>query len=420
MSSHTTTLPKCFCGRTYPSPIDLEEHRRARGHFPSHVCRSLCKHPPVPTAETKPQHCGCCGKLCERQDILEDHRIATGHCFCPDCNLAFKSQNALETHRRTEMHASEFICCDCDISFRDIHALNAHMASRAHRKPLPQKLPVNAEKSTAVTIGERTCKKCERTFSSPQALQQHSQSVKHKPLSALKCPVGTNCRGNFTSPSALLHHLESGSCQSGMNRDEIYRMVQLSDQDHTIHSPIVPGSLISPERPARRPSLSSEISVDFSDNDSEWSLLTPSLSQGSVGESWVQLSLLEGSQISAEDSLSIMSMDGFQHRCPLCPDKSKSFATIQGLQQHMDSPVHSAKVFHCPNIVLRNPLSMVKKGEVNDKHFSTLSGLAQHLESGACRGGKETFLYCINIIQRHLEQVGYGGTRLLLSDSSVA
>jgi hypothetical protein len=114
------------------------------------------------------------------------------------------------------------------------------MASRVHRKPLQQRSHGNTRKATQATMvsaDDQTCKRCRRTFSSFQSLQQQLESIKHKPLSALHCPIGEGCRGEFSAPSALLHHLENGKCCSGMDRDDIYDIVQLYDKDRTIHSP---------------------------------------------------------------------------------------------------------------------------------------------------------------------------------------
>lgn len=404
---------ECFCGRTYTHAIDLEEHRRARGHFPSHVCRNSCKHPPVAQYDFAIRKCGYCGKLCERLDILEDHRIATGHCFCSECDLPFESQSAWRAHREVELHASEYRCCNCNISFEDIHALNAHMASRAHRKPLQQKPHGNARKAGQVTmasVDDQTCKRCQRTFSSSQSLQQHCESVKHKPLSALRCPVGEGCRGKFSAPSALLHHLESGRCCSGMDRDDIYDIVQLYDKDRTIHSlpTLTPSSSthLSAYRLSPQPGTPTA-SLDSADG---WSLITPTHSWESADGSLVDGSLLG-------DSLLSLDKTEPKIRCPLCPRKRRAFATVQALQQHMISPAHCDKVYHCPSNLLPVDSSRVRIKRGKEKRFTTLSGLAQHLDSGACYGGKQTFLHCIEFIQRHLGQWGPGGMRLLLSDS---
>ncbi|EOA82624.1 uncharacterized protein SETTUDRAFT_52074, partial [Exserohilum turcica Et28A] len=392
-------LLQCFCGRTYTYAIDLDEHRRARGHFPSHVCTSSCRHPLLVQYDYITRKCGCCGKLCERLDILEDHRITTGHCFCSECDLPFESQSAWKSHCKAELHASEYRCCNCDISFKDIHALNAHMASRAHRKPLQQK-PYS------------TCKICRRMFPSLQSLQQHCESIKHKPFSALSCPVGDGCKGKFSAPSALLHHLESGKCCSGMDRDDIYDMIQLYDKDCTIHTLPTPtpssatyfSTNYLPPYPGR--------SITSHDSSDGWSLVTPIHSQGSLEGSLVDWSPLEDSLLSLGRRY-VVDKIGSELRCPLCPKKRKSFGTMQALQQHMISPVHCDKVYLCPSNVLSFGLGRSEIKQGRRKQFTTLSGLAQHLESGACHGGKQTFLCCIEFIQQHLEEWGFGEMRLL-------
>lgn len=203
MALRSADLLECFCGRRYTYAIDLEEHRRARGHFPSHVCRDDCKHPPMVPHDGTIRECDCCGKTCERLDILEDHCVATGHLSCSEFKIPFQSQSA-------------------------------------HRKPLQQKSPGSAREArnaTAASAKDQACTRCRRAFPSFQSLQQHRESVKHKPLSALCCPVEEGCTGTFRAPSALLHHLESGGCCSAMDRDGIYDIIQLYDKGRTIHSP---------------------------------------------------------------------------------------------------------------------------------------------------------------------------------------
>jgi len=414
MSSFLSTPLKCFCGRTYTWPIDLEEHRRARGHFPSHVCGKYCKHPLVFEAKVKAHKCGSCGKLCERLDILEDHRIVTGHCFCSDCDLVFENEHALKLHRKTEVHASEFKCCDCDILFNDIHALNAHMRKPVHKNPVKK-----AKDISTIAAKSHLCSKCQRTFSSAEALQQHCQSLKHKPLSSLKCPIGTRCRSNFASPSALLHHLESGRCSSEMTRDDINKIVQQYDKDHTIHNSSTQAPLSAPTYSTPSPSLRSGVSTPLSDGDREWSLISPGSLHGSMESSWGEFSVLENSQISIESSPSTSALETYKQKRFPCPRGCKTFSTEHALQQHMDSPAHSEKVYHCPGIVPEF-VSIVKGKLKGDKKFTTLSGLTQHLESGTCRGGKKAFVYYMNLIQSRLEQLGIGGMRLLLAESSEA
>ncbi|OSS53224.1 hypothetical protein B5807_01854 [Epicoccum nigrum] len=419
MTLCSANLLECFCGRTYTYSIDLEEHRRARGHFPSHVCRDSCRHPPVAQYNFSIHKCDCCGKLCNRLDILEDHRIATGHCFCSECNLSFQSLSAWRIHHKVELHASEYRCCNCNISFKDIYALDAHMASSVHRKPLQQRSHDNTRKAKQVTMAstdDQTCKICRRTFSSFQSLRQHRESVKHKPLSALRCPIGKGCRGEFSAPSALLHHLESGKCCSGMDRDDVYDIIQLYDKDHTIHSlpTLTPSSSthLSAHRLSPHPGTP-KTSLDSADG---WSLITPTYYQGSAEGSLVDWSLLKDSLLSLGGKCVVDNTEP-ELRCPLCPRQHRAFATVQALQQHMISPAHSDKVYHCPSNLLPIASSRAGTNQGKRRQFTTLSGLTQHLESGACYGGKQTFLHCVEFVQRHLEQQGLGRMRLLLPGS---
>ncbi|OCL13761.1 hypothetical protein AOQ84DRAFT_310018 [Glonium stellatum] len=379
MATNSRLSLECFCGRTYNYEADLEEHRRARGHFIAHICGRLCNHPPLPQSSIRVQFCAYCDKKCERDDIMEDHRIFTGHCFCSECDQTFDSQTALQTHIESQIHASEFRCCDCNIAFKDIHALIAHMASRAHRKPKPQTTEINEILQ---------CQECNRAFKSANSLLQHRESVKHKPLSNLNCPVGKDCKIGFTSPSALIQHLESGQCDSGMKREKIYQLIQNFDSEKLIHrSPegLTPGSPRLPI-PEKSPMDRFPTTPGLSDDSSRWSLLTPP-SGFTLDDEWL--------------------------KCPLCPTEGKVFGTPRALENHIMSPIHCPKVYCCP--VNMFPEGLSSHQQKQQKSFSTLGGLAQHLESGACQGGKDLFIEVVEFIERRLELFGLRHMPFLLS-----
>ena len=244
MALRSADLLKCFCGRRYTHSIDLEEHRRARGHFPSHICRDDCKHPPAVPHDGTIRKCDYCGKICERLDILQDHCVATGHLPCSEFKHPFQSQSA-------------------------------------HRKPLQQKSPGSAREArnaTAASAEDQACTRCWRTFPSSQSLQQHRASIKHKLLSALGCPVGDGCTAKFSAPSALLHYLESGSCSLAMDRDDILDIVQLYDKDCTIYSPPTVRPSNSTYLSLYRLSLDPESPLASLDSPDGWSLITPTRS----------------------------------------------------------------------------------------------------------------------------------------------
>lgn len=409
MSDYLGPALKCFCGRTYRNEVDLGEHRRARGHFSTHKCGSHCKHQQVFENPIRIQFCNYCGKECERDDILKDHRTVTGHCFCSECDRVFISQEALKEHLQTQIHASEFRCCNCNIDFKDIHALNAHMMSRAHRKPLAVKQKTPNSLKVTLTNGELSCKDCNRTFKSASSFRQHRASVKHKPLSNLTCPIGGSCTKHFTSPSALIQHLEDGGCNSKMTRDEIYRLIQFHDSERLIHNH--PESKLSTPQ-SLLPSEPSPTDRPLSD-ESNWSLITSpsilSLNESVTG--WSSASELE-TRISGSQCF-VEALASSRFRCPLCPKTRKGFAAARDLEQHMMSPVHFPKVYHCPTNMFSE--GRASGPEKPPKFFSTLGGLAQHLESGACQGGKETFNKIVKFIEQRLELLGFAGICLLLS-----
>ncbi len=414
MTVRSTRSLSCFCSRTFSSPIDLDEHRTARGHFPSHICRDVCKHPPVPRFDFQVRKCGQCGKICEHSGILEDHRIATGHYFFAECNLPHEIQHSQESPKQNKAHASEFRCCDCDQTFLDIHALNAHVKKHPKvklTKKKESKKSAEAKKTVAKVKEKQKCKICNRKFQSPQALQQHCNSVKHKPLSALTCPMSKRCPGKFAAPSALLHHLESGKCRSGIDRDDIYHQIQLHDKDKRIHNipTLTPSTSTASPLHSHTPPLQTTVEMSI-----EWSQALSRLPSNIAQDRCYMGSVSQGMSPLAKGSVNgVGAASALQ--CPFCPKTSKKFATKQALQQHIESPAHGDKLYHCPISTDRISAGQVKKQR---KDFTTLAGLAQHLESGACNGGKSTFLYYVDLIQRQMDRWGFGGVRLLLPGSA--
>jgi hypothetical protein len=198
--------------------------------------------------------------------------------------------------------------------------------------------------------GKLPCKDCKRTFKSASALRQHRASVKHKPLSNLTCPLGKNCTMRFTSPSALIQHLESGGCDSKTTRDKIYCLIQAHDSERLIHSPPESTPPTPQSHPPSEPSPTDRLprTLDLLADDNGWSLITsPSIL--SLDESVTGWSLVSGLQTRiSDDQHSVDAPVSHWLRCPLCPKTCKWFATAQDLGKHMVSPVHCPKVYHCP------------------------------------------------------------------------
>ncbi|KAI4230059.1 MAG: hypothetical protein L6R36_000316 [Xanthoria steineri] len=98
--------------------------------------------------------------------------------------------------------------------------------------------------------------------------------------------------------------------------------------------------------------------------------------------------------------------------CPLCPVQSRGFRTMHALEDHITSPAHAPKIFHCPIDLSK----LGKKGSQTEemiKDFSTLSGLTQHVESGACEGGRQTLEGAMEFVEEKLKALGFKNIKLL-------
>ncbi|KAL8679327.1 MAG: hypothetical protein Q9186_004374 [Xanthomendoza sp. 1 TL-2023] len=230
------------------------------------------------------------------------------------------------------------------------------------------------------------------------------ESVVHRPLSQLKCIASSKCKGRFTSPSALLHHLESGACRSGLSRGALNQLIQTHDVGNMITFETQMGSLLgfSADDRASTGSFNSGLLTPSSHLSDTYSglmsfQLTPSAFSNGCSESGtVQTAINQAGK----------------RPCPLCPAGSRGFRTMQALGDHLASPAHAPKIFHCPVDLVRTS----KKGKQQKssiEEFSTLSGLTQHVESGACKGGRKMLEQAMNIVQERLKALGFKEIKLL-------
>lgn len=270
---------------------------------------------------------------------------------------------------------------------------------------------IHRPKSPARPRKNITCGRCKKLFTSKQAASAHRASPIHKPICApLQCIDSNLCKKRFRTPSALILHLESGSCPSNLTRTKLNNIIV----QHDTHRVITHQEALASTSGSATP-------------DSLGTILTPSssslslLEQGgsynsrevlSPEEDWVFLSLDEISLSSAIESMCLErdSIHGMPSTipstlfiCPLCPPTSNHFHTAKDLQSHQSSPVHAPKIFHCPK---KNSLINGRGAgkPATTRNFSTLSGLAMHIESGAC--GKRMLQWIISEINEKLNDVG--------------
>jgi len=133
------------------------------------------------------------------------------------------------------------------------------------------------------------------------------------------------CPRRFASHSDVVLHLESGTCNSGVNRHMIDAYVLKHDMRNVITNP--------------RRMITNGATREY----------TPPPTYTATNQAW----------------------NGSSWECYFCHTE---FPTKPQLNQHLASPKHSAtpnKIYKCPNSAC-------------GKQFSALSGLGQHIEKGSC------------------------------------
>ncbi|KAL4889157.1 hypothetical protein BDV59DRAFT_195848 [Aspergillus ambiguus] len=298
-----------------------------------------------------------------------------GHYKCLRCHSVSKSRG---NQCHMDAKASTFECCSCKRHFASEAALRQHLHDKIHQ---------DLQRKTA-----HRCEDCNRVFPSKVALEQHMRSPIHKPLANLRCVTET-CRLTFNVPSALIHHLESGSCSSGWTREKINSVLHQYDSDRLLTT-----RSVSLNTTLSNDSLSSLVS------SSSYDILTPA--EGSETDSDLGAVLITSSPRDVHHNRS-MQTNLF---CPLCQSdgKKRCFKNRSALHMHISSPAHAERSFKCP-IAFSGPRSS-PAGQV--QRFATLSGLTQHLESGRC-GGKRTLWKTLEYLQKDVFRFEWPGNFIL-------
>ena len=393
---------ECFdCNRNFVRSDALQQHQKSTGHCYCRECDRSFAHADAVAQHRLALHsfiCSDCDRNFVRLDALQRHQKSTKHCYCAQCDRSFVNPEALGQHLQAPVHATQFHCCDCDRDFIDEQALHQHLASKVHRS-------YTSSKVSSFRPSDWVCEDCERDFGDEKALEQHRLSVIHKPLSDFKCFGDRRCKKRFTSPSAWLHHLESGACRSKITMGTLSTAVQSSDINHLITGGSnqeyaeLNGVDVSGKTSTTGSVILTPVTGDNFDENSFW-LASPGSQSGILTPD-------SRSSRRLSDSLSLVN----RLSCPLCPVDRKPFKSLEAISNHLSSPAHSPKIFHCP-------LSFAgyedeRKVSQLMKYFSTLSGLMQHLESGACQGGNTTFRKTVEYIEHNLGKMGLRGMRLL-------
>lgn len=139
---------------------------------------------------------------------------------CRRCDRSFRSTSALQQHVTNS--ASHHVCTECRKDCASARGLHDHQR-----------------------LKHTYCSECSRVFRNDNDLQNHLRSSIHKPdddslsssededesLARVLCPLA-HCQRGFRSNSALMLHLESGTCKSGADKAWVGRMAVLMDRNN--------------------------------------------------------------------------------------------------------------------------------------------------------------------------------------------
>jgi hypothetical protein len=162
-------------------------------------------------------------------ESLRQHRTSIVHDVPKRDHQQFRSsRRALRQHLRSAVNVSHFHCCGCDRDFVDQHAPEQHLINKVHYVQQP-KAAIKRQPVSAFY-----CSKYMRTLKTNAAFHQHLGSAVHKPFSDIKCLTSRRYKVRFISPPALLYHLESGACRSGLTRAKIEELIIKHDTSRLI------------------------------------------------------------------------------------------------------------------------------------------------------------------------------------------
>ncbi|KAI0820128.1 hypothetical protein BC628DRAFT_1399031 [Trametes gibbosa] len=266
-------------------------------------------------------YCERCERWFSSERALEQHKDdSSRHYVCHECAKDFASSNALQQHLiQSPRHPS---CRQCSTLFDEWSELYEHYNEDHHYCD-----PCNTIFASEQALhdhrrqrhGDRYCTLCRRIFQNANSFAHHCRSARHQGRS-VDCPM-RGCEKSFVSNAGLLLHLESGGCVSHMTREKVDRIMSRYDKQNLITKPdrLIGGGTG-----------------------------TTVIGQWATERAW----------------------NGSHYECYLC---HRTYATLPALNQHLSSPAHAEKRYHCPSALYGC-----------GAEFRTLSGFCQHVESDQC------------------------------------
>lgn len=389
------------------------QHQKSVEHCPCPNCVLLDSYIVLLEAQLPPIDCPECKQSFSHKISLEAHQREKLHVCCYNCSAVFPTGELHALHMQSHALVR---CCDCERDFKSEGALTDHLHCSVHRRRNEGKIKKQKKKEQhqhEQGSSQTKCEECNKAFKNRDVLTSHLSSVRHHPLSDIKCLADEECKKRFNCPSGQLQHLESGKCLSGMTKTKLNCAIAANDTGRIITS----GEFIAQRL------LEDNLSASASSTSRTRSpILTPTSTEflGSYPPSPVltpESTLLTSTNFHSMLTHRLHTQSGF-YICHLCPPSRTRKFEGRALQQHLSSSVHARVSISLPlfdDISFLCPRTLMDEGSQERplKQFSTVSGLAQHLESGACNGGTGTLRRVIEYVQEEMKGMGFGGSKLL-------
>ncbi|KAM0188049.1 hypothetical protein ACHAPI_010826 [Fusarium lateritium] len=250
---------------------------------------------------------------------------------CGTCWKTWPTWRSRNQHVASTSHeVPEFECETCDRYFYSKIAVEQHMGDLGHwiasesdssEEPsyycefdyCDEELDTLDDLRNHEINDHLYCDPCERAFKDLNSIKMHLRSRVHQGENQA-CPF---CRRPCVTAVGVFQHLESNGCNKApLDRAMVYEAVKKRDPNSSLTQKLLSWSKMN----------------DFEATEGSWNAMTRSFN------------------------------------CSLCRAR---FGRLASLNQHLRSPKHEQKVYHCPNVGC-------------GKNFSTLAAVTNHLESEQC------------------------------------
>ncbi|KAH7207884.1 zinc finger protein [Fusarium redolens] len=256
------------------------------------------------------------------------------------CGTCWRQFPAGWRSRQQHMNATgheppDFECDTCDRYFGSQEAVEQHMCDLGHWDESSESEELQESDESEGTVLECDhcgdafddeddlhdhearqhfyCVVCDRPFQDWNSISQHLRGKLHR-TSTVQCPFCKNLHGTATG---FVHRLEKGCCtKAPLSRDKLYEVIHQHDPDGIISKKLLTWSS----------------NITYAATEKAWN-----------------------DEVDA-------------YECYLC---HRLFGKLASLNQHLGSPAHQQKIYHCPSTSCR-------------KSFTTLAAMIAHLESESC------------------------------------